>query len=61
MKTIDKAIKVCDEKLYSVEYASTPGADKKISYVYANSEKEAANKVKGVVYNVKEKKTYREA
>ena len=57
----DKAIRVCDEKLYSVEYASIPGADRKISYVYANNEKEAANKVKGVVYNVKEKKTYREA
>ena len=49
----DEAIKTADESTYKVEYSDIPGSKKNYAYVKANSENEAANKVKGVVYSVK--------
>lgn len=50
---LDEAIKTADESTYKVEYSDIPGSKKNYAYVKANSENEAANKVKGVVYSVK--------
>lgn len=45
--------KVADENTYRVEHSDVPGSKRNYSYVKANSENEAANKVEGVVYSVK--------
>lgn len=50
---VKDSAKVADENTYRVEHSDVPGSKRNYSYIKANSENEAANKVKGVVYSVK--------